>query len=231
MSAISVCNVIFSYPDSPPLFTEVSLDVEPGECVALCGPSGSGKSTLCYLIAGIIPRSINGVMDGNITLFGKNVGDLALHEIVQSVGIVFQNPDDQLFSPTVEDEIAFGPENLCLPRDLIGERIGYALRCVGMEKYRLANPNDLSGGQKQLIALAAMLALQPKILLFDESLSQLDDEATARILDVIRTLKEEGHTILLVEHDEQNLTVADRIYRLADGKLTEVNCANAEHRA
>ncbi len=229
MSAISLSNVSFYYPGNPALFSELSLDVEQGECVALCGPSGSGKSTLCYLIAGIVPRSVGGEIHGELLLFGKPVCDMQLHEIVQTVGIVFQNPDDQLFSPTVEDEIAFGPENLCMTREQIGIRIDKALEDVGMERYRFANPNDLSGGQKQLIALAAMLALSPRILLFDESLSQLDDEATSRILDVIRTLRAKGHTIVMVEHDEANLDIADRIFRLADGKLTEVRRGKPEH--
>ncbi len=229
MSAIALCDVSFHYPEGDPLFSHISLTVEQGACVALCGPSGSGKSTLCYLIAGIIPRSIGGTMTGDIRLFGKSVSDKHLDEIVQSVGIVFQNPDAQLFSPTVEDEIAFGPENLCLPRDEVGARIAKSLRAVGMERYRAYNPNDLSGGQKQLIALAAMLALEPKILLFDESLSQLDDEATARILDVIQTLKNDGHTVLMVEHDEENLGMADCVYHLANGRLWEEPHGNAGH--
>ena len=222
MNTISLTDVSFHYPECDELFQHVNLAVDQGDCVALCGPSGSGKSTLCYLIAGIIPRSIGGTMAGSIRLFGKPVSDMELHEIVQNMGIVFQNPDAQLFSPTVEDEIAFGPENLCLPREEIGKRIDEALRAVGMERYRTYNPNDLSGGQKQLIALAAMLALRPRILLFDESLSQLDDEATARITDVIQELLDKGHTVLMVEHDEENLGIAQRIYRLSDGLLTEV---------
>ncbi len=229
MSVIALNDVSFHYPECAMLFSHISLQVEQGVCAALCGPSGSGKSTLCYLIGGIIPRSMDGTVTGDICLYDKPVSDIPLHEIVQNVGIVFQNPDAQLFSPTVEDEIAFGPENLCLPRKEIGARIDEALGAVGMEQYRAYNPNDLSGGQKQLIALAAMLALKPKILLFDESLSQLDDEATARIIDVITKLKNLGHTILMVEHDEENLGIADRIYRLADGCLTEVPHGDAEY--
>lgn len=229
MSAISLHNLSFSYQEGELLFSNLSLSIEEGECVALCGPSGGGKSTLCYLISGVIPRSLDGNIDGDIRLFDRRVCDMALHEIVQCVGIVFQNPDAQLFAPTVEDEIAFGPENLCLPRDEIGLRIDAALHATGMQRYRFTNPNDLSGGQKQLIALAAMLALSPKILLFDESLSQLDDEATRRITDVIQQLKAQGHTILMVEHDEENLSIADRIFMLSNGKLLEVAHDRAEH--
>ena len=222
MRAVDLSDITFSYPDAPPLFSHLSLQIEQGECVALCGPSGSGKSTLCYLATGIIPRSMGGNVEGSIRLFGDCVSEMALHEIVQCIGIVFQNPDSQLFSPTVEDEIAFGPENLCLDRTQIEKRIGAALFAVGMEEYRLYNPNDLSGGQKQLIALAAVLALSPRILVFDESLSQLDNEATQRILHVIEDLKAQGHTILMVEHDEENLLIADRILELREGCLTEV---------
>ena len=143
-------------------------------------------------------------------------------ETVKRVGIVFQNPDAQLFSPTVEDEIAFGPENLCLPRKEIENRIEKALGIVGMLEYRHFNPVHLSGGQKQLIAIAASLALEPKALIFDEALSQLDNNSTKLVKNVINKLKGRGIAILMVEHNRENLDIADRIYRLSNGILEEV---------
>jgi energy-coupling factor transport system ATP-binding protein len=221
MTAFEAKDITFSYGDRP-LLSGVSLSVETGECVALTGPSGCGKSTLCYILSGIIPRSIEGSVGGRSLLFGDDVSSLPLKDTVERVGIVFQNPDAQLFSPVVEDEIAFGPENLCLPREEIGRRIDDALSAVGMEDYRYAGPGELSGGQRQLIALAAVLACRPKALIFDEALSQLDDETTLRIKRIILRLKEGGCAILMVEHDQENLDIADRVYAFCGGTICEV---------
>ncbi|HBG00353.1 MAG TPA: ABC transporter ATP-binding protein, partial [Firmicutes bacterium] len=128
----------------------------------------------------------------------------------------------QLFSPTVEDEIAFGPENLCLPRDEIERRIADALRAVHMDSYRLAETKALSHGQKQLIALGAMLALQPRALIFDEVFAQLDERSTRLVRGVIRTQKEMGHAILMVDHNLENIEIADRVYQLEGGRAWEI---------
>ncbi|MDD2221394.1 MAG: ABC transporter ATP-binding protein [Clostridia bacterium] len=221
MNALAAHNLTFAYPGGKALFSNLSLCLNQGECVALTGPSGCGKSTLCYLLAGIIPRNIDGEFTGQALVFGRPVNEIPLNELVQQLGIVLQIPDSQLFSPTVEDELAFGPENLCLSRQEMRERIDEALALVGMEEYRLAHPDRLSGGQKQLIALAAVLTLKPQILIFDEALSQLDDEATARVKTVIADLKKQGKTILMVEHDPDNLDIADRIYSFENGFLKE----------
>ncbi len=215
-------NLTFGYEDRP-LIENVDIGLSRGECIALTGPSGCGKSTLCYILSGIIPRSINGEYEGDVNIFAKNIKELSLEEITSFIGIVFQNPDSQLFSPTVEDELAFGPENMCLPIDEIKNRIDYALEKVGMEKYRLANPAQLSGGQKQLIALAAVLVLKPEILIFDEALSQLDSEATLMVSKVVEELKKDGKSIIMVEHDNENLKYADRVFTFRDRKLVEVD--------
>ena len=222
MTALAAHNLTFAYPGGKTLYSNLNISVNKGECVALTGPSGCGKSTLCYLLAGIIPRNIDGEYTGQVLIVDRPVADIPLAELIQQLGIVFQIPDSQLFSPTVEDELAFGPENLCLSREEIRKRIDEALILVGMEDYRLANPDRLSGGQKQLIALAAVLSLRPHILIFDEALSQLDDEATARVKAVIADLKAQGKTILMVEHDPDNLDIANRIYRFEAGRLKEV---------
>ncbi len=221
MIALEVSELSFSYGEIP-LFSDVGLSVSEGECVALTGPSGCGKSTLCYILSGIIPRSIDGNINGDVRLFGNNPSELSLSETIERVGVVFQNPESQLFSPTIEDEVAFGPENLCLPREEISRRITSALVAVGMQDFRHTNPSQLSGGQKQLVALAAVLALQPRALIFDESLSQLDPDSAALVKQAIQAQKQQGKAILIVEHNEENLDVADRIYTFANGRLAEV---------
>lgn len=197
----------------------VSFAVERGETVALMGMSGCGKSSLCYCICGIIPGMIKARVMGDIELFGEKVSELSIAERAKKIGIVFQEPDNQLFSPTIEDEIAFAPENLCIEHDEIGEIIKNCLDAVGMSKYRLSSPERLSGGQKQLIALASVLAMDPEILVFDEAMSQLDEDGKQMIRDMILKLKNQGKTILMVEHDIKNAQIADRILVMRSGKL------------
>ena len=199
----------------------ISLSLSEGEILALTGASGVGKSTLCYCLLGLIPRIVKGRVQGEIYVCGQPLAEISRADYARAVGIVMQNPDDQLFSPSIEGEIAFGPENLCLPREEIGRRIAAALAMVGMEEYRYASPMHLSGGQKQLIALAAVLALEPKIFVFDEALSQLDPETKEKIKAIIVMLKEKGHAILMVEHDFANMEIASRILTVRSGRIME----------
>ncbi len=150
-------DVSFNYLGGKRLFERVNLQVNAGECVAITGASGCGKSTFCHILAGIIPRSIEGELSGDVFIEGKNICEMSLCDVIKIVGIVFQNPDSQLFAPTVEDEIAFGPENLCLPREEIEKRITDSLDTVGMSDYRFSAPSRLSGGQKQLWRLQPCL--------------------------------------------------------------------------
>lgn len=219
---IEVNNLYYKYEkDTREILSGVNLRVAKGEAVAIVGLSGSGKSTLIYNICGIIPHIYKGEARGQVKIWGKDILNMKLPEISTKVGIVFQDSDTQLFSPTVENEIAFGPENLCVTREEIGLRIKRVLEIVNMEEYRLENPNNLSGGQKQLIAIASVLAMETEILLLDEILSQIDKEGKIKIREVIKGLKEEGKTIILIEHDLDNLQVADRVLQLKDGKLEE----------
>ena len=222
MKALQAQALSFAY-DETPLFSGVSFALEEGEWVDITGPSGSGKSTLCLLASGVIPRSLDvGKSSGQVLLFGENIAELPLAKVASRLGLVLQEPDSQLFSPLVEDEIAFGPENLCLPRDEIGARIERALTLTGMSAKRLADPDTLSGGQKQLIALAAVLALTPRVLILDEAFAMLDEKAEEQMLEVLRRLKSQGTAILSVEHEPRRLAAADRVLRLAAGRLEEV---------
>ncbi len=222
MKALQARSLSFAY-DETPLFSGVSFALAEGEWVAITGPSGSGKSTLCLLLSGVIPRSLDvGKVGGEVLLFGESVADLPLAKVASQLGLMLQEPDSQLFSPLVEDEIAFGPENLCLPRDEIGERIERALRLTGMNAKRMADTDALSGGQKQLIALAAVLAMEPRVLILDEAFAMLDEAAEEQMLQVLRCLKAQGTAILTVEHEPRRLAAADRILRLDAGRLEEV---------
>ena len=212
MKAIEVNNLSFKYPDSKEyIFENVSFSLDPGESLAVLGPSGCGKSTLCLCISGLIPRVYPGNLSGQVLIYGQNIRDLSLAQTVSKLGIIFQNPATQLFSPTIEDELAFGPENLCLDREEIGLRIEKILKTINMEGYRFDNPNSLSGGQQQLIAIASVLMLNPEIIICDEIMSWIDDEGKEIIKKVLESLKEEGKTIIMVDHDRENIKLADRV--------------------
>jgi len=222
MNPIEVENLYFKYEeDGKEIFNSLNLTVKKGEILAIIGESGSGKSTLLNILCGIIPHIKKGKVQGKVRLFGKDVKEMEIREITKRVGIVFQDPDSQLFLPTVEDEIAFGPENLMVSREEIGLRIDKALKSVNMEEYRFENPNNLSGGQKQLIAIGAVLAMEPDILLFDEIMSQVDEEGKEKLKDTIIKLGNEGKTIVLVEHDLKVLKIAQRVLELKNGRLQD----------
>ena len=222
MKALEARSLSFAY-DETPLFSGVSFAVAEGEWVAVTGPSGSGKSTLCLLLSGVIPRSRDeGNRSGEVLLLGEDVASMPLAQVASRLGLVLQEPDSQLFSPLVEDEVAFGPENLCLSRDEIGRRITEALELTGMSGSRLAETDTLSGGQKQLIALAAVLALRPRVLILDEAFAMLDADAEERMRQVLCELKRQGTAILTVEHEARRLVWADRVLFLSRGRLEEV---------
>lgn len=220
--AIDIENLKFKYEGQKDyILNGVNLKVQRGDVLAIVGLSGNGKSTLCYSLNGIIPNIFHGDLQGHVKIFGSHIKDIDKSELMNTIGVVFQDPDTQLFSPTVEDELAFGPENLCIPREEIGSRIDNVLKLTGMEKYRYENPNNLSGGEKQLIVLGAILCLQPNILVFDEAMAQVDDDGKKRIKEVIKKLKNDGKTIIMIEHDFNNLDIADKVVLLKNGRLHE----------
>jgi len=208
---------------TPRIIDGIDLDIPGGEVFSVMGLSGCGKTTLCYCMCGIIPHVYGGCMSGDVLVFGEPAAEMRLPVISTKVGIVFQDPDTQLFSPTVEDEVAFGPENLCLSRSDIGTRIDECLEIVGLRRYRLSHPERLSGGEKQLVAIASVMALRPEILIMDESLSQIDSEGRERIKETILKLRSMGKTIIMVEHDIDNLDIADRVFLMENGRLRQVD--------
>jgi energy-coupling factor transport system ATP-binding protein len=211
MNAVELNKLNFKYKNVQKRTLEnVNLIVNQGEILAICGVSGSGKSTLCNCICGLIPNVYEGEYSGEVKIFGQDISLMSRAEIATNIGIIFQNPSTQLFSPTIEDELAFGPENLCVDRNEIVLRIDEILKIINMEEYRCENPNSLSGGQQQLIAIASVLMLNPKIIICDEIMSWIDDDGKKIIKNLIIDLKKQGKTIIMVEHDKENLTIADR---------------------
>ncbi len=206
----------FSYGSGSFAIENLNFSVQKGEFLAILGHNGSGKSTLARLMNGLLlPDS------GKITVFGKDVSDKKnLFEIRKRVGVVFQNPDNQTVASIVEDDIAFGAENIGLCREEIGKRIDFALKAVGMEEYRYATCARLSGGQKQRIAIAGVLALQPEVIVLDESTAMLDPRGRKEVIDVVTRLnREEGKTVVLITHFMEEALRADRAVVMNQGEI------------
>lgn len=216
MPILTTENVSFSYDKKTNAINNVNLSIESGEYVAIIGHNGSGKSTLARLFNALInPTSGEITVDGMSTRDKKN-----LAKIRETVGVVFQNPDNQLVASIVVDDVAFGPENLGLSREEIGSRIDFALSAVGMENFRNASPERLSGGQKQRVAISGVLALKPKILVLDEATSMLDPEGRKDVLDVVKKLnKENGVTVIAITHYMEEVVGADRVIVVNDGTV------------
>ena len=218
MEAVHFDNVKYSYREDGAEYAVngVTLSVEEGQFVAVLGRNGSGKSTLAKLINALLEPS-----SGKVTVFGMDTSDPKnTFEIRKSAGMVFQNPDNQTVASIVEDDVAFGPENIGVPRKEIGERIDFALRAVGMEAFRNATPSRLSGGQKQRIAIAGVLAIRPKIMILDESTAMLDPRGRREVMEVIRKLnREQGMTVLLITHFMEEALQADRAVVMHRGEV------------
>ncbi len=212
MKAVEIINLKFKYKNSSNLIlNNINLEIESGEITAIVGKSGSGKTTLCKCICGLISKDKYSDFNGKVIIFNNNISHMDLGHLVTTVGIIFQNPSTQLFSPTIEDELAFGPENLCIHREEIGRRMDRILKIIGMEDHRYDNPNNLSGGQQQLIALGSVLMMEPKILVCDEIMSWVDDNGRKAIRRILLDLKEQGKTIIMVDHKMENIKIADKI--------------------
>ena len=195
---------------------DISLHIEEGTFVALVGHNGSGKSTLAKLLNGLLlPTS------GDVKIFGNSTLDPdKIYDIRKSVGMVFQNPDNQMIASIVEDDIAFGPENLGIERQEIIRRVEWALSKVGMLEYRKRTPFKMSGGQKQRLAIAGVLAILPKILVFDESTAMLDPKGRSEVLKVAHELnRQEGITVIHITHFMDEALNADRLVVMDSGKI------------
>ena len=217
MKAIEFKNVSFKYGNNGnDVLKNVSFSIEEGEYIAVLGHNGSGKSTLARLINGLLlPKS------GDVEVYFLNTKESKnLFEIRKLSGLIFQNPDNQAVASIVEDDVAFGPENIGIKREEIGKRIDFALKTTGTEEFRYRAVSKLSGGQKQRVAIAGVLAIMPKILILDESTAMLDPRGRKEVNDVIKKLnQEEKMTVITITHYMDEAVNADRIIVLSDGEI------------
>ena len=217
MSIIEFDNVHYTYPgDSKESLAGVTLSIEQGSFVAVLGKNGSGKSTLAkHMNAILVPD------EGTVRVCGLNTSDEDLIlDIRRRVGLVFQNPDNQIVANVVEDDVAFAPENLGIPPEEIRRRVNAALELVGMSDYRMHAPHLLSGGQKQRVAIAGILAMQPDIIVLDEPTAMLDPQGRRDVISTVtRLCREEGMTVVLITHHMEECVSADRLYVMAAGSI------------
>ena len=214
---LEIKNIKYSYNTNYQALKGVSLKIKKGEIVALLGKNGAGKSTLFLHLNGIYKPDEGQVMiDGEELKYDKK----SLLKVRQKVGIVFQNPDDQIFAPTVEEDVAFGPLNLGLPMEEVQDRVEEALVRVGMSGYEKTAPHHLSGGQKKRVAIAGILAMKPEIMVLDEPTTGLDPQGVVSLSKLLKELNDEGITIIISTHDVDLVpNYAQRLFVLVDGLL------------
>ena len=217
MDIIKAENVHYTYEDSgDSILRGIDLTVKEGEFLCILGHNGSGKSTLAKVLGGLFLPS-----EGRVEICGMDTADPeSAFNIRQRAGMVFQNPDNQLVATIVEEDVAFGPENLGVPREEIRRRVDDALRTVGMYEYKDSQPHRLSGGQKQRVAIAGVIAMMPECIVFDESTAMLDPRGRAEVMQTIRRLNRDcGMTVLHITHYMDEAVKADRVMVINDGKL------------
>ena len=223
MKVIEARDLTFTYAgSSKPAIENVNLAVDRGEFVLLTGPSGCGKTTLARCLNALIPSFYQGEISGTMSVLGRDISRLTTSELARKVGFVFQNPENQLFSLSVERDVAFGPENLGLPREETRRRVDWAMKITGISELREAAPYELSGGQQQRAAIAAVLAMKPEIMVLDEPTSFLDPLSASQIVEAVATLRREiDITIVLIEHRlDLASKYASRIVVMDQGRVT-----------
>lgn len=216
---LSTENLSFTYSDGTQALKNINIEIEKGEKVAIIGPNGAGKSTLFSHFNGLTePTSGCVKIEDKPISFEKD----ELLKVRQKVGIVFQDPNDQLFAPTVKEDIAFGPMNLGLSYDEVEKRVEDALKMVGMENYEDKTPHHLSGGQQKRIAIAGIIAMKPELMILDEPTAGLDPDGVEKVLNIMNQLNEEGMTLIISSHDIDMISkYADKIFVLYNGEIIE----------
>ena len=217
MNIIETRDITYHYPDGTEALDKVNFKAREGKIIALLGPNGAGKSTLFLHFNGILrPTSGDIVINGEEIRYDKK----NLMKVRENVGIVFQNPDDQLFAPTVVEDVAFGPMNMGLSQEEVEKRVDDALKRVGMAEFKKKAPHHLSGGQKKRVAIAGILAMKPKIMVLDEPTSGLDPKGASQILRILYELNKEGMTIIISTHDVDLVPLyAYHVYIISNGKI------------
>lgn len=227
---ITVRRLGFAYPPIEPgqeaqwVLDRVDLDIEQGEFLSIMGPTGAGKSTLCLALVGIVPQSTGGLIRGEVRVEGLSTKTEPVASLASRVGVVFQDPETQLFNMNVEAEIAFGLENKGVTPDEIEERIEWAAHAVGVESLLGRSPFELSGGQRQRVAIAALLAMTPDVLVLDEPTTNLDPRGKQEVFAAVRNLRQQrGMTIVMVEDDAERIAeFSDRVAVFADGRICRI---------
>jgi len=225
MSVLSIVGMSFRYRgQSAATLQDISLDIERGEIITILGGDGAGKSTLCKTLNGIVPDQEKGEFSGAVLLDGRNIKNLPRSEVVSRIGLAIQDPEAQLFTDSVEEEVAFAPENLGLPWSEIDSRVRRALSVTGLASLPTKSPSALSGGQKQRLAIASVISLLPSVLVLDEPLSMLDPRGRAELLAMLDSLKQErSMTVILTSNSAEEIAVkCDRIALLDRGRLVGV---------
>lgn len=218
--AISIQDLSFTYAETTrPALQHVNGEVEEGTFVVVMGHEGAGKSTLCCSLNALVPRFFRGEYAGRVLVHNVEVAKARVADMSRRVGLVLQDFEAQLFSTSVELEVAFGPENLCLPRDEIERRIDRYLRFVRLADMRRREPASLSGGQKQRLAIASVLALEPLVLVMDEPTTDLDPVGREEVLSVSDMLRQERRTLLVVDHDPETAVDADQVWLMREGEI------------
>ena len=221
MSLITLENIMYRYNNDQEnnILDDISFTIEKGEWVTIIGANGSGKSTLVKTLNGL-----NVPQNGNVIIDGLALNEENIWAIRQKVGMVFQNPDNQFVGSTVADDVAFGLENIGMPRDEMIVKIDQALEQVGMQKFKMHEPARLSGGQKQRVAIAGILALAPDIIVLDEATSMLDPKGRAEVLATVQAIKEQNNlTVISITHDLNEAAQADRIFVMEKGQIKYEN--------
>ena len=223
MAIVNLQDVTYKYPltDTPAL-QNINLQVNEGEFLAVIGPNGAGKSTLCYTLAGFVPHFFKGELTGLVEVLGKESHNSTLSEWVLNVGLAFQNPFNQISGAkyTVFEELAFGLENIGIPREEMKSRVEDAMQLTGISDLAERSPYSLSGGQQQRVALTSILVMQPRVLVLDEPTSQMDPIGTREVFGVISRMTERGLTVILAEHKVEWIAqFADRVVALKDGGI------------
>ena len=216
-SHLSTKNLSFTYPDGTHALKNINLEIKKASKVAIIGPNGAGKSTLFSHFNGLTEATSGTVeLDGKAIEYDKK----SLLEVRQKVGIVFQDPNDQLFAPTVKEDVAFGPMNLGLSYDEVEKRVNEALEMVEMAEFRDKTPHHLSGGQQKRVAITGLIAMRPEIMILDEPTAGLDPEGVDKVLNILNNLNEEGMTIVISSHDIEMVNeFADEIFVLSNGEI------------
>lgn len=225
MKKIVVENLKYKYPLTDELALKgISFEVEKGEFIGIIGKNSAGKSTLCQALVGLVPHFYKGGYGGKVFVDGLEVGKSEISDIAVKVGIVFQNPFTQVTGSklTVYEEIAFGLENMGIPRDEMKKRIDDSLKLLDIYKFKDRNPFDLSGGQMQRMAIASIIAMKPEIIVLDEPTSQLDPQGSEEVFKSIQSLSKEGMTVIMVEHKIEKIAkYSDRVLLLDNGEIVD----------